>query len=404
MSKKKKKSKPATVVMCGSGTGGHVTPVLAVAEALKSKSETKAVKVVYIGQSGDKMGDLLKDQKAIDKHLTVMSGKWRRYHGRGLRQLLDIPTMLRNIRDVFFVFVGFIESLYWLRKIHPTALFIKGGGIGVPVGLAAALYKIPIITHDSDAQPGLANRIVARWAATHTVSMPPEFYSYPPEDTVQVGIPIAADFAKAASADKAEMRKRCEIDPDKRTILIFGGSLGGRRLIKIVLKVLDDLLELGQVVHIVGESGYKKMSDELKNRPDYTVLPFVKGRMHEYIAAADVVIMRAGATAIAEVATVGRPMILIPNAYLTGGHQTENAKIYDEAGAAVNLVEKELEADSQVLVKETRKLFDKKNTVDMLKAQTTMVRTDPAAEIADIIAKSINRSLKVRQHGAKKKV
>lgn len=193
-----------TIVLTGGGSGGHITPLLAVAAELKRKDS--GCKLVYIGQRGDGLGDIPAANPHIDEVYNVRAGKFRRYHGEGLRQLLDLPTMFKNIRDAFYVVAGIWQSRKLLKRLQPSVVFVKGGFVGVPVGLAAAQLKIPYVTHDSDAIPGLANRIIARWAAIHAVALPAEVYAYPPAKTVTTGIPLQADFSPVTDSLRSQYR------------------------------------------------------------------------------------------------------------------------------------------------------------------------------------------------------
>jgi len=397
-----KKKHATTLVVAGSGSGGHITPIIAVTRAVKAM-KPRNLQIVFIGQGGDKMASLMSDESSVDQHLTIMAGKLRRYHGRGLRQLLDVYTLLLNLRDMFFVLVGLIEALIWLKRLKPATVFIKGGAIGVPLGLAAAFYKIPIVTHDSDAQPGLTSRLIAKWVDTHTVAMPKTYYPYPAPDTLQVGIPIAAEFKAATKKRQEQAVKSCQLNPAKKTLFIFGGSLGARRMNKIIFNVLDELLKLAQIVHVVGENDFSQLDDSNKNRADYTALPFIKGRMHEYMTAADAIITRGGATALVEIAVVGKPMIIIPNDLLTGGHQTVNAKLYAENDAAVMLSEDELEKTGTLLIKNVKMLLENKTIAkSMVSSQKKLVKRDSAEQIAEVLYKTLGRGAKGSGRGVQK--
>src|ERR1035438_5722090 len=140
-----------TIVLTGGGSGGHITPLLAVAHELKQLQPE--VHLVYIGQRGDSLSDIPANHSDIDQVFSVRSGKFRRYSGEGLKQVVDIPTILKNFRDVGRVSKGYFESHRLLKKIKPDVIFIKGGSSGVPVGLAAASLHIPFVIHDSDAVP-----------------------------------------------------------------------------------------------------------------------------------------------------------------------------------------------------------------------------------------------------------
>src|SRR5665213_2594114 len=166
-----------TIVLTGGGSGGQITPILAIADELKQLQPE--ARLVYIGQTGDLLGDIPSQHPSIDEVFTVRAGKFRRYHGEGFKQLLDVVTMAKNIRDFFYVIIGFWQSRRLLKQLKPAVIFVKGGFVGVPVGLAAATRQIPFITHDSDPIPGLANRIIARWAVMHAVALPKDIYPYP---------------------------------------------------------------------------------------------------------------------------------------------------------------------------------------------------------------------------------
>jgi UDP-N-acetylglucosamine--N-acetylmuramyl-(pentapeptide) pyrophosphoryl-undecaprenol N-acetylglucosamine transferase len=141
---------------------------LAVTAELRKQSPE--ARIFYIGQQGDKLGDIPAKDPNIDAAYTVYAGKFRRYHGEGLRQLLDVKTFLLNCRDAVLVLIGLVQCWRLLRQLRPDVIFVKGGFVGVPVGLAAAALHQPYVTHDSDAIPGLANRIIARWAYKHTAA------------------------------------------------------------------------------------------------------------------------------------------------------------------------------------------------------------------------------------------
>src|SRR5579862_7870303 len=181
-----------TILLSGGGSGGHITPLLAVAAELKKLQPD--IHIIYVGQRGDKLADIPAHDHNIDEVHTVRAGKFRRYHGEGIKQVLDVQTVLKNVRDAGRVVRGLDESRRLLKRLKPDLVFIKGGFVGVPVGLAAAQLHIPFITHDSDAVPGLANRIIARWATAHAVALPKELYNYPADKTFTVGVPISSDF------------------------------------------------------------------------------------------------------------------------------------------------------------------------------------------------------------------
>lgn len=390
----KSRSDQAVLVVVGSGTGGHVTPINPIVKAIRKKN--KNLKVVYIGQTGDKFSEMI-DSNLIDEKTGVISGKWRRYHGEGWRQLLDLKTLFLNIRDFFFVSFGTAVAYFKLRSIKPNAVFVNGGPVGVPVGLAAAAHKIPIITHDSDSTAGLVNRIIARWAVEHAVAMDPKNYDYPADDTTKVGIPIQDEFYHVKKTAINRLRKKHGLKADKETLLVLGGSLGAERINEAIEANAKELLKKYQIVHVMGKNNYK---DSLNNpEKGYIALDFIRADMPAYIGLADLVITRAGATALTEICAVKRPMIIIPGSHLADNHQKRNGEYYSKSGAAVCLTEAELRKNPRLLLEAVSSLlssnFDSKA---MLQAQTKTLVKDSAGKIA----KLINRYLKVKDGGQKK--
>ncbi len=349
--------------MTGGGSGGHITPILAVASELKRLNPK--LKVIYIGQKGDALGDVPAQHPAIDEVHAVRAGKWRRYHGEGLKQLLDVPTLLKNIRDGFYVLLGIWQSWRLLGLLRPQAVFIKGGFVGVPVGLAAALRHIPYVTHDSDAIPGLANRIIARWASLHTVALPKEVYKYPLNKTVTLGIPLAGEFTPVTPGMQKKYRSDLKLPGRGRLLFIIGGGLGAQRVNYAVAEVVPHLLrEFSdlQVVHGVGRANEAQMQKlyevELSSAEQSRVQ--VKGfisDVYRYSGAADVIITRAGATNLAEFAVQGKACIVVPNPILTGGHQLKNAKYLEAKQAALIVTEPDLEANPNVLAAKVSQLM-----------------------------------------------
>ncbi|HET7673592.1 MAG TPA: glycosyltransferase, partial [Candidatus Saccharimonadales bacterium] len=230
--------------MVGGGSGGHITPLLAIANHLKRKHPAYRISVVT-----ERMGVFNHifngaDKGVIEKIYYINAGKYRRYHGQSLfRRVLDFKTFLYNIRDVFKLFVGITESYWLLLRVRPNVVFIKGGYVGVPVGLACRVLKIPYVTHDSDALPGLTNRLIAKKASANAVGMPSEYYSYPKDKLHYVGIPLTADFTHPSAEIRRKKRKELDLKPSDLLLLITGGSNGALRLDNIMHDSLKRLLE-----------------------------------------------------------------------------------------------------------------------------------------------------------------
>ena len=292
---------------------------------------------------GDLLAGLRQQYDIFDRVYYISSGKFRRYHGESLvSQLLNVKTLALNVRDFFKVLVGIWQSRKLLRRIKPDVVFSKGGFVVVPVGLAARLQKIPIITHDSDAVPGLANRIVGRWALVHATGMPAKYYPYSPETIHYVGVPASRQLKPVTTQDQIEFKRKIGIAADEQVLLVAGGGLGSQTLNNLVVQIAPELLDRHRSLHIIHITGdahqkataerYQKiLSSEQQKR--LIILGF-SNQFSIYSGAADLVIARAGATTLAELAVQRKALIIIPSPFLTAGHQLENAKILESLGAA----------------------------------------------------------------------
>jgi UDP-N-acetylglucosamine--N-acetylmuramyl-(pentapeptide) pyrophosphoryl-undecaprenol N-acetylglucosamine transferase len=353
-----------TIVLTGGGSGGHITPLLAVAAEIKHRHpETK---IVYIAQRGDALGDVVARHHAIDETRRIWAGKLRRYHGEGFRQLLDVKTAFFNIRDVFLVALGCIESLWHLTRLKPDAVFIKGGFVGVPVGLGSAILRVPYVTHDSDAVAGLANRIISRWASAHAVALPTETYAYPPDKTVNTGVPISNVYRFVTAEDQKVYKNKAKLPEDSYVILVTGGGLGAQIINNSMVEVVLDLLKEFPNLHIVHTTGHKQYNHVKKAyenvllnknlRTQVHVLDYTT-ELHTFSGAADVVVTRAGATNMAELAMQGKACIVIPNPVLAGGHQLKNAVAYESAQAIMIVTERSLRKSSAELQRAITKML-----------------------------------------------
>ena len=383
------------VVLTGAGSGGHITPLLAVAESLK-KTDPKC-SIVFIGQTDDPFTKEISKSKNIKKSYSVRAGKFRRYHGEGWRQLLDVKTMYLNVRDFFYVLVGFWQSRKLLKSLKPDVIFIKGGFVGVPVGLAAASLKIPYITHDSDSIPGLANRIIARWATWHAVALPKELYAYPSNKTVTTGIPLRSEFKAVANKEKAEFRKKIDLPDNSQLLFIIGGGLGSDVINKAAIESLPHLLvEFPKLfaVHITGKNHF----DEIKARYDTVLSNQLANRVklydftsdvHVYSGASDLVVTRAGATNLAEFSVQGKACIIVPSPFLTGGHQLKNAQFYADKQAGEVLDNDALEQDPLRLARQVSELLQNPQRITEIAMNISrLAGAGGADKITDLIIKT----------------
>lgn len=380
-------------MLVGGGSGGHITPLLAVAKKLKSNNPS--VRTVVITERGGRFANLFDAAHEIDELKQITAGKLRRFHGESTwARLRDVKRNMLNIRDAVRLLVGCVQCLWILLRQRPNVVFIKGGYVGVPVGLVSWLLRIPYITHDSDALAGLSNRIISKGAVLHAVGMPKEAYRYPHEKTVFVGIPTGEDFHPLSKKHIENARINLNIAPDSRIILITGGSNGAKRINEAITQPIKELLMQFPDLHIIHQYGqanenpYREYPQSLQAR--IIAEPFFKP-MSAYSAAADLIITRAGATTLAEFAVQGKACIVVPNPYLTGGHQLKNAQELEQANAVIVMDENEMQ-DSNTVVKLTGSLLEDPNKRDKLASglKNTML-ADSSQKIADLLLQYIEK-------------
>jgi UDP-N-acetylglucosamine--N-acetylmuramyl-(pentapeptide) pyrophosphoryl-undecaprenol N-acetylglucosamine transferase len=330
-----------TILLVGGGSGGHITPLLAVARELKALNPK--INLLGVCETDAKFINLFKEDSSIDAVYQVDAGKYRRYAGlTRMEKIRNYSIYTQNIRDIGRVVKGYTQARKLLKKIRPDGILIKGGFVGVPIGLAAAHLKIPFITHDSDSTPGLANRLIAKWALKHATGMPVEFYDYPKNKTVYTGVPIGNDFNLVTPALQAQYREEIGLKGCDKVVAIIGASQGAQQLNEDVLGIAGRLMQkhhgLG-IIHIAGPmhepSVKRRYNEELLVDEIRRVI--VKGFVTDvfrYTGAADVVISRASATVLAELAVQGRATVLVPG-QLSGDHQGINARHFAEADMAL---------------------------------------------------------------------
>ncbi|MGA2639748.1 MAG: undecaprenyldiphospho-muramoylpentapeptide beta-N-acetylglucosaminyltransferase [Spirochaetia bacterium] len=319
------------VAFAGGGTAGHVFPGLAVAAWLGRR-------VVWIGSS-----------RGVEKQLTAEAGiEFRGIPAGKLRRYVS----LRNLTDIMKTAAGIVASLRILMKEKPSLLFSKGGFVSVPPVLAAWLCGIPAWTHESDFDPGLATRINMRFCEKILVSFPETLDCLPAafrEKAVVTGNPVR-DALYAAQPGRGRAFVGCK--DGLPLLLVIGGSLGSSFLNTLVAASLPQLLPRYFVVHQMGAKEFAPAS-----RENYFSSPFIRDELPDIMAAADLVISRAGANTLAEIAALGKPSILIPLPMRgSRGDQLKNAAIFRSRGAALILEEEG--TTSEALVAAVESLFE----------------------------------------------
>lgn len=284
-----------------------------------------------------------------------------------------------------------MQSLVKLILWRPDVVFTKGGFVCLPVGLAARVLGIPLVIHDSDAHPGLTNRILSRWATAIATGAPLEHYSYNPAIARYVGIPIASDFKPFTPDEQAAAKRSLGFDSDVPLVVVTGGGLGAQRVNDATVAALPELLPYASVSLVSGTGQYEQLLKITpKNDDRFQLHAFISNGMATMLGAADVVVARAGATTILELAALAKPTILIPNGFLTGGHQLKNAAVYAEAGAVELVVEDTMMTINSHLPKTiTNLLADTKRSSDMAARFHEFSRPNAARDMADMIERAV---------------
>ncbi len=333
--------------MTGGGSGGHITPILAVAHEVKRLAP--GTEIIYIGQKGDPLLDIPMNDPNIDEVHTVPAGKLRRYPQDGWKQYVDVKTQSLNMRDMFRTVKGLSQSYRLIRRLKPNVLFTRGGYVSVPVALGAHLNKVPYITHDSDGTPSLANRLIAKWAQLHAVAMPVDLYPYPKSKTRQLGVPVSPHFEAVTPALQHQYRKELGLAQYSQMLLLTGGGNGARALnqtlvanTKYLLSRFPDLV----IVHTTGRSLHGETvalyeALGLGNARSRVVVKDFVSDMYRYSGAADVIIARGGATNITEFSLQHKACIIVPSDGLSWS--VKDACELAKRGAIVHLSEEQAE-------------------------------------------------------------
>lgn len=321
---------------------------------------------------------------------TIYAGKFRRYSNVSkLRQLTYPPIFLRNIRDFFLVFVGYVQSLIQLIKFRPDVVFTKGGFVCLPVGMAAATLRIPLVIHDSDSHAGLTNRVLARWAKVIATGAPLENYNYDKHRSVYVGIPVDASYHPLNAEERKLLKGELGLpDVTWPLVTVTGGGLGSNLINQSMLAIADALIEQEvAVVHIAGTEHGLEVEKAAPKHQAYIVKPFMAG-LQTALNAADIVVTRAGATTLAELAASKKPTIIIPSRVLAGGHQLKNAAVYEKADAALVIDEGQIENNPTVLLRAIQLLLsDPKRAEALADNFYATVKTNAAKALAALIVK-----------------
>ena len=304
-----------------------------------------------------------------------------------MRQLLMPKLVFANVADSVKVLIGFFQSLVLIWRFKPDIVFAKGGFVCLPVGMAARLFGVPIVVHDSDTRPGLTNSVLGRWASAVATGSPVENYRYRPEITRYTGVPIDQRFRPHTPQQQRAAKQSLGFDESSPLVVVTGGGLGAARINMALLQDAEQLLQEGiSLYHVTGRAHYEEVKTLAIQDPHYQVVPFVFEGMADILGAADVVVSRASATFIQELAGMRKAAILIPAKTL--GDQRKNAEVYREASAAVILSDDDIEGQGK-LADVIMQLVRNKDYADRL-AETLHSYAKPhaASDVAAMIAET----------------
>lgn len=346
------------IILTGGGTAGHVTPNIALLPKLKEAG----YEVSYIGSYEGIERKLIEDEGI--KYYGISSGKLRRY--------LDI----KNFSDPFKVLKGYAEARKLIKSIKPDIVFSKGGFVSVPVVFAAKDCKVPVIIHESDMTPGLANKLSIPKAAKVCCNFPETMKYLPEGKAVLSGSPIREHIL---NGDKSKGLEFLGFNDDKPVILIMGGSIGSVFINNAVRGALDILLDKYQVVHLVGKGNLDHSYD---NRTGYRQFEFISDQLPDLFACCNLMISRAGANAICEILALKIPNILIPlSAEASRGDQILNAESFKKQGFSMVMQEEEVTVET--LTDNINWLYDNKEKyIDKMSESGQM---DAVSTIIDLI-------------------
>jgi len=324
------------IVVSGGGTGGHIYPALAVATQLRAQYQAE---ILFLG-SDDGLETQLVPEAGF-RLVTIKAGKVRRY------------VSWQTVKGVIRIPVGVMQAVDIVRRFHADAAFTSGGYVAVPAGMAAYLNHVPLLMHQQDVPPNLSNKQVAPVATRISVAFEDSLAYFPSHKTFQLGNPIRQEILDIRRVGPMVARGRLGLVADQPLLLVTGGSQGARRLNQVVSQALPELLPICQVLQISGKDLYNETLEGSNNvlagvsstlRSRYRLVPYLSDEMPAALQAADLVLCRSGASTLSELATLGKPSLLIPLPPAIGkSPQEANAAMFERKRASLVIKNADLE-------------------------------------------------------------
>ncbi|MBB6715928.1 undecaprenyldiphospho-muramoylpentapeptide beta-N-acetylglucosaminyltransferase [Clostridium gasigenes] len=325
------------IIMTGGGTAGHVTPNLALAPKLKENG----FEIKYIGSVLGIEKEIIKDAKI--PYYEISSGKLRRYFD------------MKNFSDPFKVMKGVFQASKILSKEKPDIIFSKGGFVAVPVVIAASMKKIPVVSHESDLTPGLANKLSAPFCKKLCVTFRESLNYIKDGKGVLTGTPIRREILEGS---KIKGKQICGFKDNKDILLVIGGSLGAKSINDEVRRNIKEILKEFNVIHICGRGNLDKECEKING---YRQFEYVKEDLPHFLQAADFIISRAGANVIFELLVLRKPTLLIPlSRKISRGDQILNANSFEKEGFSL-VLDEDVMMESDLLMIKLTELKEKKD-------------------------------------------
>jgi len=351
------------VLFAGGGTAGHINPGLAIAKYIREKNPGS--EIVFVGT-----------QKGLETSLVPREGfELKLIRVKGFKRKISFDTVI-SIKELF---TGLNEARKIVKDFKPDLVVGTGGYVCGPVVFSAAMKKIPTLIHEQNAYPGVTNRILSRFSQVTAISFKEsEKYFKSSKKLLLTGNPVRGEMLQV---NRASARKKLGIDKDTPLVVIFGGSRGAQSVNLTVAQMLKENIkgEPFKVIFATGDKQHDKIIETIQgvHLPSVEIVPYIFD-MANTMAAADLVVCRAGAITISELTALGIPSIMIPSPYVTANHQEHNANALEKQGAAKVILEKDLTSDS--LYKEILSLIEDKSSLKKMSVNAGKVGIKDATE------------------------
>ncbi len=366
------------VIMVGGGTGGHIYPAIAIAQAIQEKLMDS--QILFIGSEEGIETRLLPKERFSFVTIKV----------RGMLRKLSF----RSISAPFLAVSGIFQAAGIIKTFKPDAIIATGGFVSLPVVIAGFFLRVPVVLHEGNLTPGLSTRICKWFASRITIAFEASRKHFRFRKVFCIGGPVRRDITKTV---KGIAMQNMGLRQDQKVVLILGGSQGARSINNVVVDSLDQLLEMNvQVLHVCGDRDHDMIKEKIRGYyPYYRLIPYMYN-IWDGLAASDLVVSRAGATIISEIIARGLPSILIPFPFSAEGHQDLNAKLLADSGASVIINDKDL--TKETLVSGIKKILSDRELYQRMKSASSLLgRPDAANEAVNVVATLLGIDLNAKK-------